>query len=220
MKKLNVGCGQNPTSGWINYDNSICVKLAKVPFLISIVKTLKVLGVSRLKFVMTAKHYKIKWADIREYIPEASGSVDVIYLSHVLENLYLFEINSFLKEAFRVLKPGGIIRICAMDIKKYIDKYNRDSDTDALMSTFFSSRSSKPKNLDKVSYLIFGDRNRKWYFDANSLQDRLEGSGFCNAQFLLPGKTNISDSGALDLFEQIDESMYIEAFKPGEKVNC
>jgi hypothetical protein len=31
--RLNIGCGQSPTEGWINYDDSFAVRMAGSPLL-------------------------------------------------------------------------------------------------------------------------------------------------------------------------------------------
>lgn len=49
--------------------------------------------------------------DITKKLILPSGSIDVIFLEHVLEHIKFDQVVSFLKEAKRILKKGGIIRI-------------------------------------------------------------------------------------------------------------
>lgn len=45
--------------------------------------------------------------------------LDYVYSSHLLENFYIPEMHEFLKEWFRVLKPGGLIILYLPDQKVY-----------------------------------------------------------------------------------------------------
>lgn len=54
--------------------------------------------------------------DIRQDpMPFADSSVDVIYSSHVIEHVEDRHVLTFLSEASRVLKPGGVLRIATPD---------------------------------------------------------------------------------------------------------
>lgn len=62
-------------------------------------------------------------------IPFKDDSFDVVYNSHLLEHFPKKEAILFLKECFRVLKSGGIIRIAVPDLesiaKEYLSNLNR-----------------------------------------------------------------------------------------------
>lgn len=50
-------------------------------------------------------------------LPFASDSVDAVYHSHVLEHLGRDDAKALLHECFRVLKPGGILRVVVPDLE-------------------------------------------------------------------------------------------------------
>lgn len=50
--------------------------------------------------------------DIRFRLPWADNTVDFILAEHVCEHIPTNEFFSFLKEAKRILKPGGTLRLC------------------------------------------------------------------------------------------------------------
>lgn len=107
MTKVNIGCGQTPIAGWKNYDNSISIRLAKLPTLTWILKGIGVLEKSQLEFISFARKSIIVYADATRHIPEPDHSIEVLYSSHMLEHLYYEEAMLFLKETRRVLIHSG-----------------------------------------------------------------------------------------------------------------
>ena len=55
MIRINIGCGQTPTKGWQNYDNSFSLKLAKIPILPILLGKLRVLSINSFSFVVKTK---------------------------------------------------------------------------------------------------------------------------------------------------------------------
>lgn len=68
-------------------------------------------------------------------IPFADNTFDAVYHSHVLEHFTRTDAGTFIKECYRVLKPGGIIRIAIPDLEKiatlYLQKLNAALQGDA-----------------------------------------------------------------------------------------
>ena len=56
-------------------------------------------------------------------IPVENESFDLAYHSHVLEHFTKDDGNKFLQECYRVLKPGGIIRIAVPDLERIAREY-------------------------------------------------------------------------------------------------
>jgi len=61
-------------------------------------------------------------------IPFKENEIDVIYHSHVLEHFSQHDAFIFLTECFRVLKPGGIIRIAVPDLEQIVNEYKTQLD--------------------------------------------------------------------------------------------
>lgn len=55
--------------------------------------------------------------DIRNPLPYQSGSVHFIFAEHLVEHVTFREAYCFFEECFRVLSPGGIIRIVAPSLE-------------------------------------------------------------------------------------------------------
>jgi predicted SAM-dependent methyltransferase len=61
--------------------------------------------------------------DLSRGIPYADNAFDVAYHSHVLEHIRRADALPFLRECFRVLKPGGILRVATPDLERICRLY-------------------------------------------------------------------------------------------------
>ena len=213
--RINIGCGMSPTNNWVNYDNSFSLKLAKYPFFISnILSCLGLVDKGQFEYIKFALKSNIKYANATVKIPIDNCSVDVLYSSHMLEHLDRFEADKFLKEAFRVLAPGGTIRLAVPDLEKKIKLYNDNQDANEFVESLHMSI-SKPRRLsERIKILLVGLRHHNWMYDKYSLCKLLKNHGFSDPVALVAGETRIIDLGELDLREREDESLYVEAIKP------
>ena len=212
--KINIGCGDKPTKGWCNYDNSWSVRLAKYKLTTYIFWNLGVLSEAQYKFISFVKNTNIIWANATKYIPEVDSSVDVVYSSHMLEHIERDEVLLFLKEVSRILKHGGIIRLGVPDLKCQIENYLENGDANKFVENTLLTR-KKPTTLGAmVKYLIIGDRNHQWMYDGKSLCKLLYELGFKEPRILEPGTTTIPDPGLLDLKERSPGTVFVEAFNP------
>ena len=216
LTKINIGCGISPTPGWENYDNSLSLVVARFPILKYVLKLLGLLdGAQRhaIKYHESSSII-IKRADAARLIPKEDKSVLAIYTSHMFEHLDRQEAQAFLREAIRVLAPGGIIRISVPDLSKIANQYISSGDADRFVERL-NIVSPKPKTWRRViKDIVVGPRKHHWMYDGPSLCRLLISVGFQNPTVLPPGRTTIPDPGALDLYERRDESLYVEARVP------
>lgn len=56
-------------------------------------------------------------------LPFPDESIEAVYTEHMFEHILPMACAAFLKEAWRVLKPGGVIRITTPDLEKYLMGY-------------------------------------------------------------------------------------------------
>ena len=214
MKRINIGCGRTPTPGWTNYDNSPSVRLSKHTVLQKVLNLLRLLDGPQKDFIEFAKSSTIKWAEATKRIPEDTNSVSVLYSSHMLEHLDTIERTNFLREVFRILCSGGIIRIAVPNIRFHIDNYLNDNDADRFI-TAISLTKTKPRSLAaKCRFLLSGIRHHHWMYDGDSLCRLLLSAGFKDPQIMPPGSTRIPEPGELNLYERVPESVFVEAVKP------
>lgn len=100
--KLHLGCGARIEPGWVNIDSSPCPD------------------------GRTADYLQL---DMRQGLPGDAGRVDLIYSEHFFEHLTLEEGATLLQECYRVLKPGGGIRISVPSLEVLVENYIRNNIT-------------------------------------------------------------------------------------------
>jgi predicted SAM-dependent methyltransferase len=106
---LNLGCGDRTHEAWVNIDHSLSLSLKSRWFIRPFIKSPNSAGYL---------HH-----DLRRGIPFPDGSADVVYSSHLLEHLRPDDALPFLREAYRVLKSDGLLRIVVPDLEKGVSSY-------------------------------------------------------------------------------------------------
>ena len=118
--KVNIGCGKTVVPGWINYDYSFFMVFSRNKL------------IRRLLFafrLISKQKHKILWPsniirrDVRRGLPLMNETVDYVYSSHFLEHLTLKEASKLMKDCYRVLKPGGWVRLVCPDLRILAKKY-------------------------------------------------------------------------------------------------
>ncbi len=120
-------------------------------------------------------------------LPFSAGAASYVFVSHLLEHLYFpRDVKPFLAEVWRVLAPGGVVRIVVPDIEKCIAAYTHND------REFFASRRetwpwwpSNPTRLeDFLAYAGAGPEpaflfeSHKYGYDFETLQRVLSDAGF------------------------------------------
>lgn len=199
--KLHLGCGLNTPEGWLNVDGSWNARLAKHPFLKKILRRLKLLPQSQLE---------IKWNpdifihDLKKPLPFENDSFGAVYASHVLEHLYLSQARNLLKECFRVLKPGGILRIMVPDLEKIADDYVKSKDNLAASKMMEELNFINPNSVSGGFFYRIYSRlkdflSHKWMYDAKSLVFYFNEAGFADAQKMQLKKSGIENIEKIEL---------------------
>ena len=208
--RVNIGCGRTPTEGWLNFDNSPAIKLAKSPFKYKLAKAIGLLNEGQIENIKWNMENNIQFADATKSIPLQTSSVDCIYTSHMVEHLSQKGVRSFLKEVKRVLKVGGVVRIAVPDLRIAVDDYLEKNDADAFMRGILVQAPEINTLKQKISLFISGYRHHQWMYDGASLSKLLIEMGFRSAEICKDGKTNIIDADGLNLYEREEQSVYVE----------
>lgn len=67
--RINIGCGQTPTKGWRNFDNSLSLRLSKIPLLPDLLQKLGFLESSQQQFIQFAREHDIEYGDATKGLP-------------------------------------------------------------------------------------------------------------------------------------------------------
>ena len=78
---------------------------------------------SRDEFVTLLRDHRFVCHNLKYGIPLPDSSVDFIFSSHVLHHLYREDALKLIREALRVLKPGGTMRITVPDLELIVALY-------------------------------------------------------------------------------------------------
>lgn len=68
-------------------------------------------------------------------LPFTDASMAVVYHSHVLEHIPRVHVHAFIQECFRVLEPGGVIRVVVPDLEQIAKNYLLQLDTNLVNPT-------------------------------------------------------------------------------------
>jgi SAM-dependent methyltransferase len=213
--RLNLGCGLQTHPSWVNVDGSWNARLAKHPTFRKILASLR---------LMSAESAGIPWSrdifvhDVRKPLPFPDGSAIAVYASHVLEHLYREQGQQLVRESFRVLAPGGIIRVVVPDLKNCVREYLGERPFGELSPSqkalppgdLLNERllmrwpsPSKRLTLYRIYELSEDFHSHKWMYDEDSLSSLIRSVGFASvmrkeyAESLIQNITHVEDSSRI-----------------------
>jgi hypothetical protein len=213
LHKINIGCGATPTPGWLNFDNSLTVRIAALPWAAQMLSAVGLLNQVQYKFAQISREAGVRWAEATHRIPVGDRSASVVYASHMFEHLTTLQADRFLYEAQRVLVSGGVLRLAVPDLAKLAARYARIGDADAFVAGTLLAQDVSDTLRARIRSLVVGPRHHAWMYDGSSLCRRLARAGFLSPATLPAGKTTIPDPCGLNLHEREDESVYVEAVR-------
>lgn len=197
--KVQLGSFTHAVPGWVNTDATPHVLVGRLPGLATVLNGLGLLGDGRLDDHRRGVFRKLFYLDVRKRFPFPDGTVDYFYTSHMLEHLLPQEGTHCLRESFRALKPGGLIRIVIPDLDYHVRQY------EPTVANEF---------LDAIYSYEGGTRSRhrhNWWYNEHSLRDLLEEIGFTQVKRQSLGEGRCPDLDALD---RRPLSLFMEAVKP------
>jgi SAM-dependent methyltransferase len=225
--RLNLGCGTNAVPGWVNLDGSWSAWIARHPLLERVVLRLRDQsqggGSWRRDIVIH---------DVRQRLPFSASRFRAVYSSHLLEHLYRSEAEHLMKECFRVLQPGGIIRVIVPDLRTIVQEYMGGANIGkrATQSTAcagdpcerFNSRlllrsPAPPRRSLPLRLLSIRDfHSHKWVYDESHLGRLMRAAGFCDARRRDYLDSDIEGIAEVERADRIlyGEGVCVEALKP------
>lgn len=139
----------------------------------------------------------------------ADGTVEVIYACHVLEHFLRREVPRVLREWWRVLAPGGVLRLSVPDFEALVGIYDKTGDLNTMIGPLFG----RQDNLYNFHHTVF---------DYNTLRSELVVAGFSDVRrydWRLTEHANVDDYSQA-YYPHMDReggtlvSLNVEATKP------
>lgn len=197
-------------------DNSASIRLARLTWIAWIVRRLGLMNRLQIENLAYNRSHKLIYCDARKRIPVEDGSAEVVYTSHMLEHLDRKEAAMFIREARRVLCPGGILRIAVPNLRFHVDAYLKSGDADKFIKDTCLERRRVVGFLERARIFLQGDREGHCVmYDPLSLSKLLADEGFVSVVNLPPNETRISSPQPLNLSERFPESLFVEGQKAG-----
>lgn len=186
---INLGAGDQGRPGWVNVD------------------ALEKKGVNCVY-------------DCRLHLPFDDMSGEGIFCEHFFEHLdYDFEALPFLKECYRVLRSGGVLRLIVPDAQKYLDAYCADGweeianlrgideeKNDPFMKVKYETKMQIVNNSFRQGF------QHKYGYDFDTLKGLLKKAGF---QLVVKQEFGVSTMSelCLDWEARSKESLYVDGIK-------
>lgn len=231
---LNLGCGTRTSSATVNIDWSIHLRIhqSRVGRMLA---PIWLRGYRREALASVCG--KIVVHNLRKGIPAETASVDAVYHSHVLEHIDRGDVQAFMAEVLRVLKPGGIHRIVvpdfSRDARNYLDSLERElpKHDEMLIPLLWQSVMHEAPGTSlqsplrrRIENLLLGDARKRgqthqWGYDRVNLHQILEASGFVGFRVVGPNESNILGWAEMELEVDPDgtihkpDSLWVECIK-------
>lgn len=146
---------------------------------------------------------------LEKRLPFDDGFLDRIYLEHVLEHVSYETAVSFLRDARRVLKPRGVVRIAVPDLgdlaRGYVDGDWRRFDWVNWPEHAFIKTGAQMINL---GFRAWGHQH---LYDREEMERALAESGFTECEFVARAESRHEDLRGLET--RPDSTLIVEATK-------
>jgi SAM-dependent methyltransferase len=145
--------------------------------------------------------------DVLDGLPLDDGSVDYISSQHVLQELELYDQERALRELRRVLKPGGVLRLCLPDFELAIAAYRRGD------REYFGVWSWDTVDGDFVEWMLWLRSYTRTLFTYPLAEELARKAGFSDVRRVAFRQTSSRFPDIVELDNRENESFYLEATK-------
>lgn len=172
-RKLHIGCGPMVMEGWLNTD------------------------------MAPARERGVVYLDITEPMPFADGSFRYIYSEHLIEHVSLEAAASHLRECYRILAPGGVLRIATPDLQFLLDYYS-GREMSPVQREFLAEMVEyfHPKIAVRSPTILFNDFVREWghrfIYDRALLAELMQKAGFSSVRSCNVGESSHATLAGLE----------------------
>lgn len=148
--------------------------------------------------------------DLTRNLPFPSDCFDGVFSEHVIEHFSDAEISSLLREVFRVMKPGGVLRVVVPDGQWILHSYVNDPS--ALVEYRLGSL-SEGTPMQAVNSFFRQRYEHQFIYDYDTIRSVLLKAGFSVVERLRYGLAGSDKDIVLDDISYEAESLYVEAIK-------
>lgn len=151
--------------------------------------------------------------DIRKPLPFINGQAARIFAEHVLEHIdFREDMPKVLAECYRVLQPGGRIRIVVPDGKRYLEAYVKQDPKlwEALGCPQLPN--DMPTPMSMVNHVFHQGGEHLFAYDFETLEYLLKEAGFIDIQ-QVSYREGADPKLCIDREEHAKYSLYVEAQK-------
>ena len=152
--------------------------------------------------------------DIRQPLPFGDGSLEWVYVEHLIEHVSLTDAIGWLREVGRILAPGGLFRVTTPDLRRYVESYGRAGGMFAQHRLRVAPARLGPRLPDRQAFMLnqlflWGHR---WIYDLDELRYALASAGFDpdaveERSYRKGSRADVAD---LDQRFRNDETIYVE----------
>lgn len=147
--------------------------------------------------------------DLRHGLPFPDESCAVVFGEHVIEHMPKEAAAALAREAWRVLQPGGVLRLSTPDAGRYLRSYA--GDREFLNHPNFGGPAETA--LERVNQMMREGGQHLWAYDAESLLLLLGRAGFSSVAEQEFGRSLHPLMAGIDTEGRAFETLYVEAVK-------
>ena len=151
---------------------------------------------------------QVVW-NLTEGLPFPDSSCSAVFSEHLIEHVTKEDAARLLRECYRVLKSGGVLRISTPDAERYLRSYAGDGEF--LRHPSFVESIETP--LERINKMMREYGQHLWVYDAESLILLMRKTGFSSAAEQQYGVSTHPRMQRIDSEERAFESLYVEAIK-------
>lgn len=195
IDRLHIGCGNLFLPGWLNTTYELREEYGRIK---------SINGALCLNYKLPNR------------LPVDDATIQYIASSHFIEHLDLNEGLRFFREAFRVMKKGGLIHTSCPSLDRYVQHYvnrNKDFFGNPLIREACTFKNARTPGSIFIAKAYDSGGAHRWFYDAETLMHSLETAGFQNVQTVRRLESQIPDIERIELPEREIETLYVEAEK-------
>lgn len=159
--------------------------------------------------------------DAREPLPFEADQFRFVFAEHLIEHLTFAEGSRFCSEVFRILRPGGVVRLSTPDMQ-FLLRYYEDESSEAQSYTEYHTKEFLRLDVRSRALVVsnfFYDFGHRLIYDWELMEELLREAGFERIERCRVGESSHTELRGIEQhgrdypFNE-QESMVAEAVKP------